>query len=330
MKARDVINIILKDNHQSPQKNESEAFAPNNIALCKYWGKRDKELNLPVTSSLSISLPTKGTKTRIIAIDSQKDEYFLNGEPVADDTLFTTRAKHYLDLFRFDKRHFFRVETHNNIPLSAGLASSASGFAALAKALNDLFEWHLPDKELSILARLGSGSACRSIYNGFVEWEKGNEDDGMDSYAKQIKTQWPELRIGLMVLDQKEKPINSREAMERTVESSPFYRTWPNVVAEDLKNIKHAIAEKDFALLGKTAEANAMAMHGTMMAARPSVVYSTSATLAMIQKVLTLRKNGLPVYFTQDAGPNIKLLFLEKDHDRVCQELKDVEVITLF
>lgn len=157
------------------------AFAPANIALCKYWGKRDTTLNLPLTSSLSISLGKKGATCTVQLSDQLQDICILNGKTLAVDSKFSTRITQFLDLFRPCEKMFFHVNSQMNIPLAAGLASSACGFASLVLALNDFFGWKLSQQELSILARLGSGSACRSLVQGFVEWQAGLRADGMDS-----------------------------------------------------------------------------------------------------------------------------------------------------
>jgi diphosphomevalonate decarboxylase len=298
------------------------AFAPANIALCKYWGKRNQELNLPMTSSLSVSLGDKGAATRITITDHDQDIMTLNGAAVPLFSEFGQRLMVFLDLFRLNLYRppaslRFHVDTTTSVPIAAGLASSACGFAALVLALNKLFHWQLDARHLSILARMGSGSACRSIWPGFVEWEQGQDADGMDSYGKIIPEVWPELCMGLLMVNEKEKNISSRVAMQRTVETSTLYSAWPDKVEQDLADIKQAIHEKDFSLLGKTAESNALAMHGTMLAAWPPVNYCLPETMAAMQKIWALRIEGLSLYFTQDAGPNLKLLFLEQDRATV-------------
>ena len=221
----------------------------------------------------------------------------------------------YLNLFRANDR--LLVQTHNTIPTAAGFASSASGFAALAKGLDALYGWSLPLSSLSILARLGSGSACRSVYDGLVQWNMGTSAEGMDSYAEPLDRQWPELRIGLLVLTDEQKPIGSREAMQHTVDTSPLYAAWPDVVGHDLALMKWAIQERDFGVLGKAAEGNAMAMHATMQAARPSVIYWTGQSVDVLKEVTRIRASGLDLYCTMDAGPNVKLIFLAEAEDEV-------------
>jgi diphosphomevalonate decarboxylase len=328
MKKKAVVATILDLGRQPASHQEmGHAFAPTNIALCKYWGKRDTELNLPATPSLSLSLGQKGASCTLRRIDQAYDTYFLNGQPLELLTPFSQRLKNYLDLFRPADSFSFQVTIQTNIPVAAGLASSACGFASLALALNDFFAWELDQRHLSILARLGSGSACRSITPGFVEWHEGVLADGMDSYGESLKEAWPELCIGLVILTEKEKPLSSRAAMERTVATSHLYSSWPLKVKTDLALLKQAIKEQDFKLLGETAESNALTMHALMLSAWPPISYALPETVLAMQRVWELRQDGLAIYFTQDAGPNLKLLFLAKDAEQVRAYFPGVEVL---
>jgi diphosphomevalonate decarboxylase len=331
MKKEDVIHFILGERiHQTAKHLSVESFAPTNIALCKYWGKRDTELNLPMTSSLSIGLAKKGTTTFLKMVDDAEDRVFFNGDAMPLSSPFSQRLLTFLDLFRTQQREHFHIEFTSNIPLAAGLASSASGFASFVLALNHLYDWQLSFEALSILARLGSGSACRSLWNGFVEWKKGNTTDGMDSHGVALKDEWPELCVGLLIVNRNKKAISSREAMERTKNTSTLYSLWPAKVNHDLVVLKEAIMHRDFSLLGKTAESNAMTMHAMMLSAWPSVSYYQPETIEAMQRIWTLRQDGLPLYFTQDAGPNLKLLFLKKEMSVIQSEFKQIEVIDVF
>ncbi len=295
-----------------------EASAPSNIALCKYWGKRNDELNLPVTSSLSLSLGSYGSRVALSARDGE-DVVRLNGQDIEPTNNFARRVSLYLDLFRHWGISGFEVDAENTIPTAAGLASSASGFAALARAVCMLHGWTLSSRELSILSRLGSGSAARSVYGGLVEWHAGQEDHGMDSFAEPIDIEWPELRMGIVLLSTGAKSIGSREAMKRTVETSPLYAAWPQVVARDLEEIKVALREHDFDEVGSIAERNAMAMHATMMATTPPVVYWLPETVSTIRRIQELRTDGMHLYFTMDAGPNVKVLYRAQDEGEVSE-----------
>ncbi len=282
------------------------AYAPANIALCKYWGKRDSRLKLPVTGSLSVSLGAHGT--RMTLRRAEADTLVLNGEAVDPGTATFRRLFAFLDLIR-DPAHRLTINSHNTIPIAAGLASSASAFACAVKALEALYGWDLPPQLRSILARLGSGSASRSVFDGFVEWHAGSAPDGMDSFAEPVAPVWPEFRIGILTVSEAPKPVGSTEAMERTVRTAPLYTAWPAQVAHDLPRIRQAVLDRDFETLGQTAEHNALAMHATMIASWPPVIYWLPETTDHLHAVHRLRAEGLPVYATLDAGPNLKLLY---------------------
>ena len=328
MKRIEVVQRIVQPG--MPTREKGLAFAPTNIALCKYWGKRNTELNLPETASLSVALPDKGAMTTLKVIDQAHDTVILNGKEVPADAVFVKRIVEFLDLFRSGPKWCLQVDTNMNLPVAAGLASSASGFASLTCALNDLFGWQLPQQQLSVLARLGSGSAARSLWKGFVEWHAGIQQDGMDSFAEPLPFEWPQLRIGILSISHKEKQISSRDAMQRTVNSSILYSNWPRKVARDLVIIKQALQVKNFSLLGGTAESNALTMHATMLSSWPPICYFLPETIAAMHKVWQLRAEGLEVYFTQDAGPNLKLLFLDEDAEKVKAAFPAIEVIKLF
>lgn len=324
-----VVRELIK-NSVVPQREQASAYAASNIALCKYWGKRDVELNLPVTSSLSISMNHLGALSDIRLCSSKQDQIFLNGTPMAQNTIFYQRLVEFLDLFRPNIDTKFTIYTKTNIPVGAGLASSACGFAATIKALDALFGWELNPSELSILARLGSGSACRSLYDGFVLWHAGTAAHGMDSFATQLDYDWPDLRVGILLVDGRQKSMTSRDAMQSTVETCRFYKTWPELVTIAIQHTTRALQNKDFWLLGATAEANALAMHAMMLATTPPIIYSQAATLDYMQQVWRARSEGLGVFFTQDAGPNLKLLFLASDEARVRELFAEVEIVAPF
>lgn len=310
--------------HAQAKNNKGKAFAPSNIALVKYWGKRDAHLNLPQTSSLSISLGDLGTTTEIELAD--EDTFLLNGEPVEKDTNFAKRLSAYLAHFRFDQYHF-KVHSTNTIPTAAGLASSASGFAALVKALDQLFGWDLSLQAQSLLARVGSGSASRSLYDGFVKWHRGELDDGTDSFAEKIAEPWPELCIGIVMIDDAEKKISSRDAMNITTRTAKRYEQWPSIVANDLARIERAIAEHDFERLGQISENNALEMHACMDDATVPISFTTAKTQAAREKIWQLRTAGIKVYFTQDAGPNLKCLFNQADQSLMEEHFPGIQIV---
>ncbi|MBY0544394.1 MAG: diphosphomevalonate decarboxylase [Gammaproteobacteria bacterium] len=326
----DITNTLLSQQNRIPNSAVANAFAPVNIALCKYWGKRDENLNLPITSSLSIALPTLGSHTQIKMIDGPHDLVTLNGQAISHESPFAKKLIAFLDLFRTNTPWHLAIDTKSDVPVAAGLASSASGFAAVVLALQQLFNWTLSKQELSILARLGSGSACRSLWDGFVLWQSGGRLDGMDSHGVPLTEKWPDLCIGLLIFHEQEKSVSSREAMKRTVETCCLYQSWPLQVKQDLPAIQAAIRERNINKLGAASERNALVMHATMMAAWPPIIYSGAATLDAMQTIWTLRAAGLDVYFTQDAGPHLKLLFLAADLPRLQAVFPHLVVVRPF
>ncbi|EKE01805.1 MAG: hypothetical protein ACD_21C00051G0003 [uncultured bacterium] len=330
MEKVDAVKHILRNTNHGSFVNSAggAAWAPSNVALCKYWGKRDLELNLPITSSLSISLGNKGSFAQIKQ-EGTADSYIVNGDPISLMSKFAKRLRKFLDLFRPRGAHYL-INIETNVPIAAGFASSACGFASLVQALNQLYDWRLPKKDLSILARLGSGSASRSVYEGFVEWQRGESFDGMDSYATHLEHIWPELRIGALVISAQEKPISSTDAMQHTVDTSPLYGSWPEQAEQDLAIIKLALAKKDFVLLGQTAEDNAVAMHELMISAQPPIIYSLPETILAMAKVRELRSENIPIFFTQDAGPNLQLLFLAEHESIVLRAFPELDVVLPF
>lgn len=307
-----LIDTILMQKKSAAHLAEVSAFAPANIALCKYWGKRNVALHLPVNNSLSISLSHLGTTTKLAIHDDLIDKIVVNNQVMGKSSFFSQRLIAFLNMFR-DKETHFLVETSSNLPIAAGLASSASGFAALTLCLNQLYRWDLSKKELSILARLGSGSAARSLWHGFVKWHAGDLNNGTDSYAEKLNIIWEELCIGILVLDKKRKKISSSDAMAATLAQSNLYRsTWRNKANADCLSVEKAIREKNIALLGSITQRNSIYMHQTMRDCSPPITYNTLATDQAIDKILSLQEIH-NIYFTQDAGPNIFLLFLKKD-----------------
>jgi diphosphomevalonate decarboxylase len=325
--ASDIASGILGQKENQPQQSMAHAFAPSNIALIKYWGKRDSTLNLPHTNSLSISLGHIGSTTHITS--GKSFAVTLNHQQMPSESALTQGISHYLDMLGLNKNKL-AIDINMNIPMAAGLASSACGYASLIQALNALYQWQLSRIELSILARLGSGSACRSLWQGFVEWQKGDDPVGWDSHGVALTPHWHELRVGLIIVSTEKKHISSRLAMQRTVDESILYQSWQQQIAHDLPRLKKALQQKDFTHMGELAEANACAMHATMLAARPAIVYSNAKSKATILKIKSMRNNGINCYFTQDAGPNIKALFLQKNEEDLLQHFPKMVVIKPF
>lgn len=295
------------------------ARAYTNIALIKYWGKKDQALIIPTNSSLSLTLDAFYTETTVtFSEELTADCFFLDGQ--LQDSKATEKITRFLDLARQKAALNFFAEVHsqNFVPTAAGLASSASGLAALAGACNQALQLNLSEQELSRLARRGSGSASRSIYEGFAEWQKGNSDE--TSFAVKIPSDdWEkDLAMLFIIVNDQQKDVSSRDGMQRTVETSVFYDSWLETAASDLKKAKAAIAQKDFKALGEVTEANGLKMHATTLAAVPPFTYWSPDSLKAMQLVRQLREEGLPCYFTMDAGPNVKIL-VERKNEKLLQ-----------
>lgn len=309
------------------------ARAASNIALVKYWGKRDPALNLPHNGSLSMTLDGMHTTTTVTwDPELAADAAVVNGQEVTGAALEKLAA--FLGLVRrLGARGHARVESGNNFPTAAGLASSASGFAALALAATNAAGLDLDPRELSLLARQGSGSASRSIFGGFVEWHRGERADGLDSYAEPVLApgDW-DVRMLVAILEPAPKPVSSRSGMTLTTRTSPMYPAWLETVEADLAAMRAAVRARDLARVGEVAEANCLKMHATMLTTRPTILYWQAPTVALMHRVMGLRSAGLPCYFTIDAGPNVKVLCRPEDAPRLSAELGAVpgvrEVLT--
>jgi diphosphomevalonate decarboxylase len=311
-----------------PAPTAAEAYAPSNIALSKYWGKRDAALNLPLNASLSISLGKMGTSTRIAP--GEEDSLIFNGAHLAPGDPAAAKIWRFVDLFCGAGRPALRIETSNTIPTAAGLASSASGFAALTLALDGAFRTALPKAQLSILARFGSGSATRSFWHGFVRWSCGTQTDGGDSHGHAIATDYKALRIAIVPVDTGPKAHTSRDGMNHTVATSPLFAAWPAQAERDCALVEAAVISKDFITLGETAEANALSMHATMMAARPALVYLKPGSWQVLERLWTARSEGLKAFATMDAGANVKLLFEAASQTDVMLTFPMAQVINPF
>lgn len=315
--------------------HKGKARAYTNIALIKYWGKENEELIIPMNSSLSLTLDAFYTETSVTFSETATtDRFYLDGVLQAEAA--TMKISRFLDLVRQKAGVSLKAEvnSHNFVPTAAGLASSASGLAALAGACNAALQLGLADSDLSRLARRGSGSACRSIFGGFAEWQKGYSDE--TSLGVQLSSDgWEqELAMVFILIDDRQKAVSSREGMQRTVKTSSFYPGWLATTGEDLIRAKQAIAEKDFQALGEVTEANGLKMHGTTLAAVPPFTYWSPTSLEAMDLVRQIRQEGLPCYFTMDAGPNVKVLCQKKDvtaiKDRLTRRFNEAQLITAF
>jgi diphosphomevalonate decarboxylase len=310
---------------------KATAQAQSNIALTKYWGKRDKTLFLPNNGSCSMTLDKFFTVTTVeFSPKYKQDEFILNGKKLAEGEEFN-EVKGHLDLIRKEARitDNAKVVSENNFPTAAGLASSASGLAALTMAACEAAGLKLDKKQLSALARRGSGSAARSIEGGFVVWNKGERADGMDSYGEQIASpeHWPEFRMIVNIVEIKQKKWKSRAGMAQTVATCPYYPTWKETANNDTLQMKEFILKKDFTKVGELAEHNGLKMHATMITTKPPILYWQPTTMEIMQNILAWREEGVESYFTIDAGPQVKLMCLAKDEKELVKRLKTIKGI---
>ncbi|MGO3050526.1 diphosphomevalonate decarboxylase [Staphylococcus casei] len=302
--------------------NSGKARAHTNIALIKYWGKADETYIIPMNNSLSVTLDRFYTETKVTFDERYtKDTLILNGEAVNESE--ATKIHKFMNIVREQGQTsmYAYIESDNFVPTAAGLASSASAYAALAAACNAALNLELTDKDLSRLARRGSGSASRSIFGGFVEWEKGHNDKTSYSFPIDADHWEDDLAMIFVVINNKSKKVSSRAGMSLTRDTSRFYQYWLDHVDEDITAVKHAINQKDFVQLGEVIEANGLRMHATNLGAQPPFTYMVSDSYQVMEIVHQCREAGYPCYFTMDAGPNVKILVEKKNQKAVIDAL---------
>lgn len=299
------------------------AQAQPNIALIKYWGKQDGARNLPATGSLSLTLESLWTRMSVrFASAPGADRLFVNG---AGNDSMLRRVTACVDRLYGGDRPAVLVESTSNFPIGAGLASSASAFAALVTAASAASGRAHDSQTLARLAGAASGSAARSLYPGIVELAVA---DGQVSVASVAAIDdWP-LRIVVAITDESAKPLGSGEAMLRSAATSPFYSAWVERQDADLEVARKAVMSRDFEQLAAVSEHNCLKMHSVMWASRPAIVYWKAATVACMAAVRDLQKAGVPVFFTIDAGPQVKAVCLPEVEDRVVASLSSTEGVS--
>ena len=282
------------------------ARANVNIALIKYWGKApergDWQQNLPAVPSLSLTLSGLGSETRVrFQPDAARDQISLDGTIL--EAAAMERARPILDRVRAlaDVSSPFLVESRNDVPTAAGLASSASGAAALAAAAARCAGLELSLAELSAVARLGSGSACRSVFPAWAAWE------GEHARPVAQKDHW-DVALVIALIDSGPKSIGSREAMNLTARTSPFYGGWVSSARSDFEAGLNAVEARDLEALADAMERSTLRMHASAMGASPPVLYWKSPSLAVVEAVRQLRSTGVMCGWTMDAGPKVKVL----------------------
>lgn len=310
--------------------NKVTVISPANIAFIKFWGKKDSKFNIPYNNSLSMNLSHCLTTTSVEFMPKLKaDKVFIDGKEVTDAK--KERVVYILDVLRkmAGKNIFALVKSKNNFPSDAGIASSASAFSALSLAASSALELKLSKKELSIIARLGSGSASRSIVDGFAEWRKGK--DSNSSYAVQLAPAgyW-DLRDIVAITSKNKKKTSSGEG-HALAETSPYFKLRLKNLPRRISKIKKAFFKRDFKSFGEILEEEAIDLHVMAMTSKPPIIYWNQGTLTVMNEVLRIRQGGIFAYFTMDAGPNVHVICLSKDEAKIKRVLSKVpEVLNLI
>ena len=285
-----------------------------NIAIIKYWGKKAEKEMVPATSSISLTLENMYTETTLspLPADASSDAFYINDQ-LQNEAEHKKMSK-IIDRYRPEGAGFVRIDTKNNMPTAAGLSSSSSGLSALVKACNVYFQLGLDRKDLALEAKFASGSSSRSFYGSLAAWDK----DSGEIYPVETDLK---LAMIMLVLEDQKKPISSRDGMKLCVETSTTFEDWVRQSEQDYKDMLVYLKENDFKKVGELTEKNALAMHATTKTATPSFSYLTDASYEAMDFVRQLREKGESCYFTMDAGPNVKVLCLEKDFEHLSELL---------
>ncbi|AAX71776.1 TPA: diphosphomevalonate decarboxylase [Streptococcus pyogenes] len=285
-----------------------------NIAIIKYWGKENQAKMIPSTSSISLTLENMFTTTSVSFLPdtATSDQFYINGVLQNDEE--HTKISTIIDQFRQPGQAFVKMETQNNMPTAAGLSSSSSGLSALVKACDQLFDTQLDQKALAQKAKFASGSSSRSFFGPVAAWDK---DSGA---IYKVETDLKMAMI-MLVLNAAKKPISSREGMKLCRDTSTTFDEWVEQSAIDYQHMLTYLKTNNFEKVGQLTEANALAMHATTKTANPPFSYLTKESYQAMEAVKELRQEGFACYFTMDAGPNVKVLCLEKDLAQLAERL---------
>ena len=316
-----------------------------NIALIKYWGKRDEKLILPCNSSISITLKGETTtvrgasfnlytKTSVLFSDRLvEDAFYINGKKQDLNDKDVAERFYVINQLRLrarSKSHVL-VVSENSFPTASGLASSASGIATLIYAVSKALGIALSEKELSMIARQGSGSSCRSVIGGIVKWEKGTLDDGSDSFAHQLypASYWPDLKDIIVIVSSAKKKVSSRAGMAHTVKTSPLYEARQNVLDKHIASLESALKNKDLTKLAEIVMKESNNMHATMLDTTPPIMYMDDNSKAIVYAIEDLNKSeGKAIAgYTFDAGANAHIITIEGNKEKVISQIKNIEGI---
>lgn len=328
----------------------SDRFLPGDYgnrpdSHCRYWGKRDASLNLPTNSSLSVTLSQRSLRTLTTASCAAAypaaDELILNGKP--QDIQSSKRTLACLANLRAFRESIeaadaslprlsafpLRIVSENNFPTAAGLASSAAGFAALVRAVADLYQLPHSPRDLSRIARQGSGSACRSLMGGYVAWRSGEAEDGSDSLAEEVApaSHWPEMRAVILVIGADKKDVPSTEGMRTTATTSNLFQTRAKtVVPERMAAIETAIQNRDFPAFAEISMRDSNGFHATCFDSWPPIFYMNDVSRAAVRLVHDINRvvGRTVAAYTFDAGPNAVIYYLEQDTELVAGTIKAI------
>jgi diphosphomevalonate decarboxylase len=308
---------------------KATAIASSNIALIKYWGKRDENLILPMESSISLTLDEQfATKCTVEFSEKYKDdELWINGKNYSE----LEKGGPQLDFLRKLAGINFKAKivAETVVPVAGGLAGSASGLCAEGLAGAAALNLKVDKNLLSIICRIGSGSACRSVYGGFVEWKKGEKADGSDSVAAQIANEnhWPEFRCIIAMIEKKEKKVKSRAGMKQTVATSILYPQRLKYLPSALEAIRKSILKKDLPTLLEAAMRDSNNMHAVMLDTWPPILYLNDASKQVIYAIHEFNLDEIKAGYSFDAGPNPCIFTIDKHVDAIKRILKEIEGI---
>ncbi len=312
------------------------AVGTSNIALIKYWGKRNEQLILPTNSSISLTLDENlSSRTSVIFSERlDRDSFYLNGK-VQDINDGELKEKfQIINRLRTmaGVRDNILVVSENNFPTAAGLASSAAGMSTLVFAASNALGLNLTQRDLSIVVRMGSGSACRSIAGGFVRWNRGELDDGSDSYAEQIfnESHWPEVTDVIAVVSEGKKRVSSRSGMRQTMQTSALYQSRPQFAERMARELAEAIGRRDFNALAEIAIRDSNNMHATMLDTYPPISYLNDTSREIMNAIHEINESAgeaLAAY-TFDAGPNAHVITTDRHIASVRERLSEIDGVS--
>jgi len=308
---------------EAMREAKATAIACANIAFIKYWGRVNPALNIPANGSVSMCLGSLTTTTTVLLDEAlSADELVINDEPTEGRAL--ERVSRHLDAIRqvAGSRWRAKVVSRNNFPMAAGMASSAAAYAALTVAAAGAWGLSLDTAQLSALARLGSGSACRSIPAGFVEWQQGSDHASSVAYSIAPPEHWA-LCDCIAIVAAGEKAVSSLQG-HTLAETSPLYPLRVRTTGSRVRDCREAVAARDMVRLGEVTEVDNFMLHAIAMTSEPPIHYWSDETRRVLDAVLTWREQGLPVYFTLDAGPNVHCLCEEANAEQVAQQLREM------